>query len=114
MESHPPEAIHEANQARARLRRAHGIPKRQIPDPRQPKRNVGAFMLYTKERFASGDFVGEPATVASKAITQEWKNLSDSQKQVRLSSLSSLPSLNSVPCVFWASSSIPWEQRIVY
>lgn len=57
--------------------------RRQIVDERQPKRGVSAYMFYVKERYASGDFVGESAPAAARAIAQEWRELSESQKQVR-------------------------------
>lgn len=93
MASHPPEAIHAANAARARLRRVKASPgaadrrvraRRAIRDERLPKKNSTAWIFFAKSRFGSGDLEGKPAPEAVKEMAQEWKAMSAAQKQVRL------------------------------
>jgi hypothetical protein len=82
VESHPPEVILEANQARSRLKRVYNQNRRPISDERQPKRAGNPYALFTKSRWASGDFSGVSLPDSVKQISSEWKALSDSQRQV--------------------------------
>jgi hypothetical protein len=84
VETHPIEQIHNANKARNLLKNKYNIPKgyvKLIKDERQPKRPVSAYSLFTKARWSSGDF-STGVKDSSKAIGQEWNNLSESDKQV--------------------------------
>ncbi|GKT54994.1 HMG box protein [Colletotrichum tofieldiae] len=83
VESHTPQAVAEANRARAKLRKASG---RKIPsairDDRQPKRPQTPFALFTKARWASGDFAGQRPSEAGRRIGNEWKALSEPEKGI--------------------------------
>jgi hypothetical protein len=80
--SHSDVEVFEANKARKSLNRLKASSKGLIKDDRLPKRPATAFALYTKSRWQSGDFAGRPAPEAAKAIAQEWKGLSNEQRQV--------------------------------
>ncbi|OHF01385.1 HMG box protein, partial [Colletotrichum orchidophilum] len=81
VETIQPTDVAEANRSRARLRNASGkqVP-RTIRDERQPKRPHNAYALFVKARFASGEFSGERLVDAMKAMGNEWKQLSQSEK----------------------------------
>ncbi|KAK1600496.1 uncharacterized protein LY79DRAFT_574794 [Colletotrichum navitas] len=81
VESHAPRDIVEANRARLRLRKASGrlIPA-PIRDDRLPTRAPTSYGLYTKARWASGDYAGLPLPVANNRISEEWRDLSESEK----------------------------------
>lgn len=53
-----------------------------IPDDRQVKRPVSAFLWFFKERVATGEYCGLPVTEISERVKTEWVNTSDSEKQV--------------------------------
>lgn len=76
-----------ANLARAKLRRrldAKGAKKwPAIRDERQVKRYTTSFMQFSISRQASGDFKNIALGERAKLIAQEWKALSDEEKQVR-------------------------------
>ncbi|KAI0817473.1 hypothetical protein GGR55DRAFT_20478 [Xylaria sp. FL0064] len=85
LESHSPQEIYEANLARKTLKRKYNIPKgpvKTLPDHRLPKRPSTPFALFTKARWASGDYSGESG-LASKApaIAQEWKKLTPAERK---------------------------------
>ncbi|KAI5866852.1 hypothetical protein GGS23DRAFT_593585 [Durotheca rogersii] len=83
--SFTPAQIHDANKARKRLKRKYDIPKgfaKLIHDDRQPKRPASSFVLFTKARWASGDYANKPITESAKLIGQEWKNLSAEDRRV--------------------------------
>lgn len=81
VETHTPQDVAEANRARARLRKARGktIP-RAIRDERQPKKPQTSFALFTKARWASGDFAGQRPVEVAGRIGDEWKALSEPEK----------------------------------
>ncbi|KAI0432964.1 hypothetical protein F5Y09DRAFT_114201 [Xylaria sp. FL1042] len=85
LESHTPQQIYNANLARKNLKRKYNIPKgnvKVIHDYRLPKRPSTAYGLFTKARWASGDYSAE-AGLASKAasIAQDWKNLTAAERK---------------------------------
>ncbi|KAI1356506.1 hypothetical protein F5Y01DRAFT_79302 [Xylaria sp. FL0043] len=85
LESHSPQEIYEANLARKTLKRKYNFPKgpvKILPDHRLPKRPSTAYALFTKARWASGDYSGENG-LASKApaIAQEWKKLTPAERK---------------------------------
>ncbi|KAI1281033.1 hypothetical protein F5Y07DRAFT_316809 [Xylaria sp. FL0933] len=85
LESHSPQEIYEANLARKNLKRKYNIPKGPVKillDHRLPKRPSTAYALFTKARWASGDYSGENG-LASKAlaIAQEWKKLTPAERK---------------------------------
>ena len=92
MHSHSPETIRIANSARARIKklrnkdklgpRSKSLPYLPIADDRAPKRAAGAYIIFVKERFATGDFKGISNVEAVKLIASEWKQLSDAEKKV--------------------------------
>lgn len=88
--SHTPEQIRIANNARAQLRKKLGgtNEKRKqhahtakIHDERHVKKPSSAYILFSKERWASGDLKGITATESAKLIGNEWKALSASEKK---------------------------------
>ncbi|KAK5120526.1 hypothetical protein LTR85_006181 [Meristemomyces frigidus] len=89
VESHTPEQIQAANRARTTLRRkskAVETGKRKIGqwpaihDERAVKRPLSAFAQFTTNRHASGDFKNITLPERSKLIAQEWKALSENEK----------------------------------
>ncbi|KAI1176721.1 hypothetical protein F4777DRAFT_544907 [Nemania sp. FL0916] len=84
VESHSPQNIREANNARRLLKKKHNYPKSKglqvIHDDRAPKRPLTAYMLYAKARLSSGD-LGVPAVQAVRDIAKEWKTLTPAERQ---------------------------------
>ena len=71
-----------ANIARRRLGRK--LDKKRvylIHDERLPKRAGTPYTLFIKERFAGANYPSGSSTDAFRAISQEWKALSDLEKQ---------------------------------
>ena len=85
MASLSPSQIHEANNARMRLRKMGKKSSYKIKDPRLVKRPVTARNVFTKERHVSGDLKGIKLAEASKLIDKEWKELTAAQKKVSVS-----------------------------
>jgi hypothetical protein len=87
VESHDVNEIRIANLARAKLRRTlepkHLKKWPAIKDERQVKRAANSFVHFTVSRSASGDFKHIKVSERSKLLSQEWKALSDEEKQVR-------------------------------
>jgi hypothetical protein len=86
VESHPPQTIYDANLARKLLKRKHAFPKgnlRLIRDDRLPKHPGNAFSMFTKARWASGDYSvnNEPIRAIASKIGSEWKGLSVAERQ---------------------------------
>ncbi|KAI0137001.1 hypothetical protein BJ170DRAFT_38741 [Xylariales sp. AK1849] len=84
VESHTPEDIAQAIKARHTLAREFNYPKKKktsIRDERQPKRATGPFGYYTKARWASGDFANSKLVDVARAIGQEWRSLSEAEKE---------------------------------
>ncbi|KAH9870470.1 hypothetical protein IAQ61_005945 [Plenodomus lingam] len=89
VESHTPDQIRLANNARRLLRkklvnkRKSGHPARteKLIDERVPKSPASAYIHFVTERFTSGDFKGIPVTEAAKLAANEWKALSAGEKQ---------------------------------
>ncbi|KAK3720326.1 hypothetical protein LTR37_003737 [Vermiconidia calcicola] len=87
VESHTVEQIHVANLARAQLRRKLGDKAKhttrysQISDQRAVKRPASAFIQFSVNRQASGDFKNIAVTERVKLIAQEWKALDESEKE---------------------------------
>ncbi|KAF2031990.1 hypothetical protein EK21DRAFT_61887 [Setomelanomma holmii] len=90
IQSHTPQQIHDANNARARLRkllkssagkRRYPIHTQKLEDDRQPKRLRSSFTVFFTERHASGDLKGIKVTEATKLIAEEWKALSEGEKK---------------------------------
>ncbi|KAL9053457.1 MAG: hypothetical protein Q9162_004760 [Coniocarpon cinnabarinum] len=89
--SHTPDQIRLANNARARLNRLAGqrhstgyrFTKRYtlLKDDRQLKRPKSGFMQFMADRWATGEFAGVKVQEASKTMTQDWKNLSESDRK---------------------------------
>ncbi|KAI3329155.1 hypothetical protein HD806DRAFT_274364 [Xylariaceae sp. AK1471] len=86
VESHTPEEINKAMVARRSLKKKYNIPKgfsKPLHDERQPKRPATAFGLFTKARWASGEYSRHttPMTETSRGIAREWRNLSLAERQ---------------------------------
>ncbi|KYK55431.1 HMG box protein [Drechmeria coniospora] len=83
IESYPPEAVYMANIARRRL--ARKLSKTRvylIHDARLPKRAGSPYTLFIKSRFRSASDGGATSSQdAFRAMSQEWKNLSEADKQ---------------------------------
>jgi hypothetical protein len=56
-----------------------------IKDERQVKRATTSFVQFSISRQASGDFKHIAVSERAKLLSQEWKALSDEEKQVRYS-----------------------------
>ena len=87
MESHTPEQIHGANNARSQLRRRKLAKPRSstwspIQDDRAVKRPASAYIQFTINRHASGDFKNIPLAERARLMAQEWKALAESEKKV--------------------------------
>ncbi|KAK3934791.1 hypothetical protein QBC46DRAFT_70097 [Diplogelasinospora grovesii] len=83
VESHTPVEIADANRARYRLQHHFKVPgvKGPITDDRLPKRSVSAYVLFYKSRWQSGEFSSVSAPESAKMIANEWKGMSESQRQ---------------------------------
>ncbi|CAJ2501782.1 Uu.00g046350.m01.CDS01 [Anthostomella pinea] len=86
VESHTPQQIVAANKARKLLKTKYNIPKaklnaRTIKDERQPKRPSTPFSLFTKARWATGDYANHSIVEATINISKEWRALQDSERQ---------------------------------
>jgi len=93
IDSHTPEEIRLANNARKSLKRMgvkgadakHSKKYPLLMDPRLPKRPSPAWTLFVTSRWQSGDFKGINITDATKQIMKEWRALPASERKVRIS-----------------------------
>ncbi|EPQ62655.1 BgtA-21001 [Blumeria graminis f. sp. tritici] len=78
-----PDQIRIANNARRVLNRKYGrkIPLARIQDPRLPKRPLGVYVCFVKERFDSGQLVGVPFLTASKMLASEFHALAPAHRK---------------------------------
>ena len=85
IESHTPAVIHEANQARARLRRGFASKRHvtKLQDDRDVKRHRSAYNYFYMERFESGDFSGIRVADVGRRVGEEWRALSAEEKKVQ-------------------------------
>lgn len=102
--SYTPLRIKEANLARKSLPKymeKHGrktlIKLSPIPDDRQVKRPVSAFLWFCKERIASGEYEGLSFQEMTDRNRSAWENSTESEKQVRLTIFSLSLSLSLSP-----------------
>lgn len=88
VESHSVDEIEAANKARARLRRHYSGDQQQakkwqpIKDERAVKKPSSAYILFSRSRWASGDFKNITVAEGSKLVGQEWKALAQDEKKV--------------------------------
>ncbi|EED24041.1 HMG box protein, putative [Talaromyces stipitatus ATCC 10500] len=89
--SYTPLRIKQANAARKLLpkymtkhEKSPIIKLSQIPDDRQVKRPVSAFLWFFKERVATGEYRGLPVRDIAERVKADWANTTDSEKQVYL------------------------------
>ncbi|KAF1814217.1 hypothetical protein P152DRAFT_456446 [Eremomyces bilateralis CBS 781.70] len=92
VQSHTPEQIRLANIARKSLNHraksgktgtAHSAKLvRPIKDERQVKQPLNALILYTKQRWESGDLKGIAPSEAMKLVAGEWKALGEAEKKI--------------------------------
>jgi hypothetical protein len=90
IESHTPEQIRLANNARRQLKTKdprHYWP--QIQDHRQPKHPRAALNFFLKERFASGDLKGISMSENGRLVAKEFAALSPSERKAGDTSVSS-------------------------
>ncbi|KAI1143421.1 hypothetical protein F5Y05DRAFT_408866 [Hypoxylon sp. FL0543] len=83
VESHTPVQMHNAIKARASLKRKYNIPTgavKTIRDDRLPKKAINAYSLFTRARWASGDFANSNIPDASKQISRQWKALPETER----------------------------------
>ncbi|KAI1458995.1 hypothetical protein F4805DRAFT_98021 [Annulohypoxylon moriforme] len=84
VETHTPQDIHAANKARRLLKKKHNYPPKSqlklIRDGRLPKQPTTPYSLFTKARWASGDFANRTVADSAKQIGQEWRNLPDAER----------------------------------
>lgn len=82
--SHTPLEIRQANVARRHLFRVFNKTKyTQIRDDRLIKKPTTAYMAFTTERLSSSEFKHKNGKESLVAIANEWKDVSESDKQVR-------------------------------
>ncbi|KAF2856236.1 hypothetical protein T440DRAFT_383814, partial [Plenodomus tracheiphilus IPT5] len=89
VESYTPDEIRLANNARRLLRkklvntRKGGRPSHTDPlvDERVPKKPSSAYVKFSADRFASGDFKGISIAESAKLIASEWKALRTDEKE---------------------------------
>ncbi|KAI1779972.1 hypothetical protein F4818DRAFT_401247 [Hypoxylon cercidicola] len=84
VESHTPLQMDRAMKARLILKKKHNYPVgfiKPIHDSRIPKRPLNAFNLFTKTRWASGDYANLTMVEGVKAICREWKDLPETERQ---------------------------------
>lgn len=92
IESHTPDEIYTANNARKLLKRkVPGSVYPSLQDARIPKRPVQAHLFFGADKQASGDFKGLKPTEAVSLSAKEWASLSPSERKVRTDSSCSLP-----------------------
>lgn len=81
VETNPPLAVREANSARGTLRKKFDLNVRDIKDDRQPEKPHPPYILFCKAKWASGDFANTPVVEASRQLGEQWKALSDKEKE---------------------------------
>ncbi|KAN0117406.1 hypothetical protein V8E51_003383 [Hyaloscypha variabilis] len=82
VESHTPEQIRLANNARTQLRTKDPLHTwKPIHDDRRPKRPSTPMVFFAKERYASGDLKGIPLGDNSRLVSREWAALSPSDRK---------------------------------
>jgi len=83
VESHTPDQIRIANNARAQLRAKSKTKKSWTPiqDERRPKTAISAYFYFSKEKRASGELKGISFVDSTKLLADEWRSLSPSQKK---------------------------------
>ncbi|KAI9816391.1 MAG: hypothetical protein M1832_005058 [Thelocarpon impressellum] len=83
IESFTPDQIREANNARRRLKRLLNRPQSYhlIKDERQPKRALSPYVHFYLSRVESGDLKHMSVGDRSRLVRDEWKGLTDAEKQ---------------------------------
>ncbi|KAI0459409.1 hypothetical protein F5B21DRAFT_499589 [Xylaria acuta] len=86
VESHSVQEIYDANLARKALKRKYRFPKKSVKlirDDRIPKKPTTAFGLFTKARWASGDYSsgGAPISEIASKIANQWKGLTAAERK---------------------------------
>lgn len=82
LKEYTPLQIKQANSARKHLRRLGHSKFYGIQDERLVKAPLNTYMFFLKERHDSSDFKHLPVKDAALRIAEEWKSLTDSEKQV--------------------------------
>ncbi|KAJ2982297.1 hypothetical protein NUW58_g6473 [Xylaria curta] len=85
VESHSPLDTYNANKARKSLKKKFNFPVgplKTIRDERLPKKPSTPYALFTKARWASGDYTANgPITEHAQSISREWKSLTTAERQ---------------------------------
>ncbi|GLI73390.1 hypothetical protein PoHVEF18_001607 [Penicillium ochrochloron] len=81
LKEYTPLQIKQANSARKHLRRLGHSKFYGIQDERLVKAPLNTYMFFLKERHDSSDFKHLPVKDAALRIAEEWKSLTDSEKQ---------------------------------
>ncbi|KAG7006729.1 caffeine-induced death protein cid2 [Physcia stellaris] len=81
IESHTPEVIRKANNARKLLRRREKGRWTLLQDDRSVKSFKTGYIYFCSDRRASGDFAGISLVDSAKRMGQEWKELSAEEKK---------------------------------
>lgn len=83
LSNYTPDQIRIANNARRVLNKKYGrkIPLARIQDPRLPKKPLGIYVCFVKERFESGQLAGVPFLTASKMLASEFHALAPTQRK---------------------------------
>lgn len=84
IKSHTPLQIKEANLARRRLAKLKKSSVPQLRDDRLVKRPRTAFVHYFVERTEGGDFKHMAAKDITSRVTEEWRGMTDYEKEVCL------------------------------
>lgn len=84
VQSHTPLQIKDANHARRRLTKLKNTRISPIDDDRLVKRPRTAYLLFFNERNAQGDFKHMAVKDITVQVAEEWKGLTNAEKEVRL------------------------------
>ncbi|KAJ5714122.1 uncharacterized protein N7483_011303, partial [Penicillium malachiteum] len=79
--SHTPAQIKDANEARRRLAKKLGKTCSLLKDDRLVKRPLSSYLIFSRERTGSGDFKHMQVAEISVRTANEWKNLTESEKE---------------------------------
>lgn len=83
IESHTPEQIRLANNARLLLKKLTGKARGlQLQDSRIPKRTRSPLAIFTQDRWATGDLKGVALVDATRIVRKEFDELSATERKV--------------------------------
>lgn len=91
LKSHTPLQIKQANLARRRLSNLKGKKIAPLHDERAVRKVMTSYAFYMKERINSGDLKHMLAMDIGSQVAQEWRGMTDAEKEVGLLILDILP-----------------------